>query len=367
VGRASTAGPGGFFGTLNYSSVNEDWRTEAAALQAGPGDSVLCVTGSGCRALDLLALGPARVVAIDRNPAQTALLRLKVAALRQLPFDEYAAFLGLRKAAPRWRLEVLSSLAPHLGDAAAFWQRHQGAVASGVLYAGRWERHYRRLARLARLSRPRAIEELFDCADLERQREFVARRWDSWWWRRTYDVLCSPALSRAGFGDPAFYEHVGVRVGAFLYGRMLASLQRTLARENFMVSLALKGALTPLDLPPCLTPEGAEVIRARLDRLELVTDDLFEHLHSPQGRRYSRFSLSDVPSFLGQAPFEHLLDGVSRAALPGARFCIRQFLTRQQFPDRLSHTLVREPALERRLALEDHAFAYDFLVGSVAQ
>jgi S-adenosylmethionine-diacylglycerol 3-amino-3-carboxypropyl transferase len=355
-----------FFHTLNYSSVNEDWRTEAAALQIGPRDHVLCVTGSGDRPLDLLALGPERVVAIDRNPAQTALLRLKIAALRELPFDDYACFLGLRPAEPSWRLGVFTQLAPGLGGDLEFWGRHRAALRSGVLYAGRWERHHRRLSRLARLSRGRAIAQLFELEDLEDQRAFLARRWDTWWWRRTHDFLCSPWLARVFFGDPAFYEHVGARVGKFLYDRMMASLGRTLARENFMVCLALKGTLAPEDLPPYLTPGGARIIRERLDRLEIVSEDLFAHLHSEERGRYSRFSLSDVPSFLNQAQFENLLEGVLHAGSPGARFCIRQFLTRQSFPAKAAERLVREPALERRLAEEDHAFAYDFMVGTIA-
>ena len=41
---------------------------------------------------------------------------------------------------------------------------------------------------------------------------------------------------------------------------------------------------------------------------------------------------------------------------------IRLFLSRPRFPERLAAILVREPGLEARLAGEDHAFAYDFIV-----
>lgn len=356
-----------FFETLNYSSVNEDWRTEAAALQLRPSDHVLCVTGSGARPLDLLALGPERVTAIECNPAQAALLRLKMAALQALTFDEYAAFLGLTPAEPKWRLSVLARLAPELEQCAVFWQRQRASVAKGVLYAGRWERHYRRVSRLARLVRPQRIHALFECSDLQSQRVLLASHWDTWWWRKTYDVLCSPIVARVLFGDPAFYAHVRVTVGRFIYERMLASLRHTLARENFMVSLALRGTLTPLDLPPHLTRDGARTIRERLTRLELVTGNVVEHLQAEEPPHYSRFSLSDVPSFLTQTQFERLLDGVVRAGMPGARFCIRQFLTRQTIPQSLQEQVVRETALEQRLAQEDHAFAYDFIVGTVAR
>jgi S-adenosylmethionine-diacylglycerol 3-amino-3-carboxypropyl transferase len=352
-----------FLQTLNYSSVNEDWRTETAALRLSAEDLVLCVTGSGSRPLDLLAAAPARVVAVDLNPAQSHLLALKVQALLRLPFDQYVAFLGLSQADRRWRAEVLGRLGRDLpADACSFWQRHRRAVEAGVLYQGRWERHHRRLSVLARMLRPRAIRDLFTFEDLETQRRFLRERWDTPAWRRVHDLLCSPAFSRLFFRDPAFYAHVGVAVGRHVYERMLRCLSLCLARENFMVSSVLRGKLSPLDLPPHLRPEGCDALRGRLDRLEVVTDDLLRLLHRAP-RRYTRFSLSDVPSFLDQAGFERLLEGVAQAALPGARFCVRQFLTRHRVPERFADRLVREPDLEARLAEQDHAFAYDFLVG----
>src|SRR3989337_2234761 len=65
-------GAGGcFFKTLNYASVNEDWRTEAEALRPGPEDTVLCVTGSGDRPLDLLARAAPRRDGASPRPSSS--------------------------------------------------------------------------------------------------------------------------------------------------------------------------------------------------------------------------------------------------------------------------------------------------------
>jgi len=359
---------GTFFTTLNYSSVNEDWRSEAAALRLGAGDVALCITGGGDRPLNLLALAPRLVVAIDANPAQTALLDLKAAALRRLPFVEYAAFLGLHPAARGWRLERLAELTGGLSPAAAaYWRRHARQVARGVLYAGRWEVAFGRLALLGRALRPRAIPALLRHDDLEEQRRFVREVWDRWWWRRVYDLVLSRPALRLCLGDPAFWRHAGMPAGRFIYERMRAHLERVLARDSFMVSLLLRGRLSPSDLPPYLTPEGAARIRENLDRLEVVTGDVVGLLEQDTwARRFHAFSLSDVASFLDQGAFERLLEGVLRCAAPRARFCLRLFLSRQEVPARLARRLVRDGELERRLAEEDHGFAYDFIAGHVA-
>lgn len=355
-----------FFETLNYASVNEDWRTEADALRLAGGERVLCVTGSGDRPLDLLPGDPVGVVAIDLNPAQNHLLALKMAALDELEYPEYSAFLGLRDAPGAWRVETWRRLRHALSsECRSFWREHEAAIRAGVIYQGRWERHYRRLASLARLLRPRLIDTLFSFDDIGEQRDFVRERWDTAFWRAVWLVACHPLVSRYFFGDPAFYSHVAVSPGRILYDRMLATLERHLARENFMVGLVLNGRLPEGDLPPYLTEEGHALIRYRLDRVELVTADVVEFLHGSGAGRFHAFSLSDVPSFLSREAFRRLVEGVVRCAEPRARVCVRQFLTRYDVPDDLANRLERESRLEARLTAEDRAFAYDFIVGTV--
>lgn len=352
-----------FFGTLNYTSVNEDWRTEREALAIGPGDTALCVTGSGDRPLDLLVADPDRVVAIDLNPAQNHLLRLKVAALATLPFDEYAAFLGLHEAPAAWRAQVMARLEPELpAETRAFWSEHSRAIRAGVIYQGRWERFYRKAAWVVRVLQPGLTRRLFAFTDLDEQRRFVDAQWDTWFWRLAFDVICSRFVSRYVLGDPGYYDHADASTGDFVRKRMQAVLGRYLAIDNFMVSLVIRGDLGE-DPPPYLTEEGAALARARLDRLEILTANLVEHLGS-DAANYTCLSLSDVPSFLDESGFEALLEGVAGAA-PGARFCIRRFLSRQRWPEQLDGRLVRDRALEERLAHEDRAFSYEFIVGRV--
>jgi S-adenosylmethionine-diacylglycerol 3-amino-3-carboxypropyl transferase len=305
-------------------------------------------------------------VAIDANPNQNHLLRLKMKALQRLEYTDYAAFIGLFPGSERSRLAVLGELSKDLPEETRPWiWRGREAILRGILYQGRWERFYRLVSKLAHLMRGRAIDRLFSFNELEEQRRFVREQWDCFWWRRTFDLLCSTGVSRWFLGDPAYYAHVDVSVGQFLYGRMKASLERTLARNNFMLSLVFRGRLSEEDLPPHLTPAGFETIRGRLDRIRIETRDLISYVEAEDSPCFSRFSLSDVPSFLTQGSFARLLHALPRRASPAARGVIRQFLTRQRVPAELGDRLIRDRGLEARLAEEDRAFAYDFIVGEV--
>lgn len=351
--------------TIYYASVNEDWRTEGEALRLRPEDSVLCVTGSGDRPLDLLALGPRRIVAIDRNPAQNHLLALKVAAMRRHDHGDFAAFMGLEAAPPTWRRQVFASLSGDLDPQAwAFWTARMRMIERGVIYQGRWERFYRRAAGVAARLRPRALLRLFEFGDLEAQRRFLRETWDCPSWRLLFQAVCSRVVSRFLLRDPAYYAHRAFAAGPWLYQRMARLLERCVARESFMVSLVLRGRLSPFDLPPYLDPVHYENIRSRLDRLSAVTADALEFT-AERAAAFSRFSLSDIPSYLCRPAFEGLLESLARGAAPGARVVIRQFLTRYRVPDRLVDELPRDTGLERRLALEDRAFAYEFLIAQV--
>jgi S-adenosylmethionine-diacylglycerol 3-amino-3-carboxypropyl transferase len=348
-----------FFEDLNYSSVNEDWRTEARALDLRDGDDVLCVTGSGDRVLDLLAAADVRVVAIDLAPAQNHLLVLKMAAMR-LPYAVYAAFLGLLSEEPSWRVATLRQLGPHLpDDTRRFWHAHSRMVRRGVLYQGRFERWFARVSSLGRLLHPGLIEGLFGFDDLEAQRVYVRARWERPAWRRTFSLAVSPAISATLFRDPGWYAHAHVDPGPWLFDRMTAGLQRCLARDSFMASLVLRGCLSPWDLPPYLTPEGVAVIRERLDRVEVVTGDVVAFLRGTE-RSFDRFSLSDVPSYQTEEEFRALGQLALARARPDGRIVIRQFLTRYAAPP-IAWT--RDPALEEELALADRTFAYSFLIG----
>jgi S-adenosylmethionine-diacylglycerol 3-amino-3-carboxypropyl transferase len=355
-----------FSRSLNYSSVNEDWRTERAALSPGDEDRILCITGSGDRPLNLLALSRARITAVDVNPAQNRLLRLKMLAMRELQFEEYVMFLGLEEADERWRLATFRTLAGGLSpEDRQFWRDHSSMIARGVIYAGRWERHYRRLSRFGSALRGRTIAALFELDNMESQRRFVSEQWERTWWRGVFTLSCSPAASFVLLGDPAFYRNVHVRVGSYIYHRMTRSLRTHLARENFMMSLVLRGHLSSLDLPPWLTRAGVAVIRERLDALTEVTADLVSLLDRGGAEPFTRFSLSDVPSYLDGEQYERLLLSIAHHAPEGARLCMRHFLTRQQWPRIVRTRLVRDEPLERHLAETDRAFAYEFRIGRV--
>jgi S-adenosylmethionine-diacylglycerol 3-amino-3-carboxypropyl transferase len=79
---------------LVYNTCWEDPRIDRVALDLTPEDRVMVITSAGCNTLDYALASPKNVYAVDMNYRQNALLELKMAAIRQLEFDEFFEMFG---------------------------------------------------------------------------------------------------------------------------------------------------------------------------------------------------------------------------------------------------------------------------------
>jgi len=352
-----------FLDTINYSAANEDAGSECRALRLEPSDTVLCITGSGARPLSLLTERPGRVVAVDMNPCQNHLLRLKVAAFQHLDYDAILAFLGLTPSSQR--VATYRRLRTNLPSASrTFWDRREGTVTEGVLYAGRWERHFRLLAQTVGWARPRLRRRLFDCRTMDEQ----AIVWDRWS-RGAWSPFLRVATTRLGWRhvlrDPAFYEHVppDFSIGAYVTESLNRAAGSFLFRDSAFATLLFFGRYcADGPLPLYLQREHYDTVRAGLDSLRIVDGSLTDALADAE-TPYSAFSLSDVGSYCDDAQYRQLWAGILRSAAPGARVCERQFLVKRAPVLDPPDVLRRDPEIEATLTHEDQSIFYTFVVG----
>ena len=348
-----------FFSRLSYSFGNEDWKTEAAALKIQPEDTVLCVTASGDRPLNLLLSECKQLISIDANPLQNALLELKKAAMASLPFEEYLSFLG---AIPcKNRLELLQKI----GGSFPFSKR---MIRKGILYQGATERLCGLGAKVLRLTRGSKVDRLFQFDSIEEQKHFVKQEWNTPAWQKVCRYGLHPWVTRRTLKDPGLYAYVDPHIhpGMYICERMNQSLEHQLAKDSYFISLILKGSVDPRAFPPYLTEDGANRIRKNLGRLTTQIIDLISYLKQAPSESIDCFSLSDVASYISDEDFVTLLKELHRTAKPGARFSIRQFMSRRMIPKELAPLFSRDLPLEKELEHQDNCFVYHFTVGTVA-
>lgn len=355
-----------FFADINYSSANEDGRTERRALgEPLNGGRALCITGSGARALDLLVAEPECVVSIDFNPTQNHLLELKMAAMRAMEYEEYLAFLGL--SACRRRRETYRRLRGALSaEARGFWNRHAMRIDRGVIYCGRWEGYLHTMARVFHSVKGDVIRGILESADLEEQ----SRRWQAATagrgWRTLMRLVSLRSIWRHVVREPGI-ELIPNRVdvAAVIDRRLAAAARRHLFRDCAFGWLILTGRYGGDALPCHLERCHFDMIKQRLGAVRILTGPLHDHLQRTSDR-YHAFSVSDFGSYAPPAAYRSIWRGMQRTAQPGARVCERLFLV-PRAPDRIGGiAFARDAAAEASAAIHDRSFVYRFVVGAFA-
>ena len=291
--------------TLRYAQCWEDADVLVSALGVRPGGTYVAIASAGDNALAMLANGPARVIALDREPAQLAALALRVAAYRALAHEELLALLGSRPHDDR--LALYARCRPHLDDEArAYWDARQDAVRAGIASAGRFERYLAlfRGSVLPLIHSRATVRELLACDD-ERRARFYDERWDTLRWRLAFRAFFArPVMSALG-RDPRFFAHADGPVSQRLLARIARALRNGDPGGNPYVRWILTGA-HGAELPLALRPESFDAIRANLDRLDVRRCSLEEFVATYDGAPVDGWNLSDV--------FEYVDDGAYAAS-----------------------------------------------------
>ncbi|MEU6084915.1 DUF3419 family protein [Streptomyces sp. NPDC047108] len=347
-----------------YSTCDEDSDSEMRALEVGPGEDVISVTGSGCRTLSLIVNDPRSVTSVDTSPGQNYLLEVKLAAIRHFSYDTLLAFLGIDPHPDRWRLftELRDRISP---EAYRYFARHRTEVRRGLVLGGRHEKFYRRVVAPAmKVLYPRAMPALFSAPTLEQQRSVYRDRVDGPLWRGLIRYGFSERTLKTVLNDPGYRITIDVdSVGGYVLDRVHHTFTHHLARDNHWLAFTFLGRYPDREtLPHYLVRENVDAIRAADTAVTIVTGDLIQHIATLPDRSLDKFSLSDVTSCIGQDDFDVIMRHAARAGRPGGRVCYRNFLAKHRVPASAADILVRDDGLSSSLTRDDKAFVYDIEV-----
>jgi S-adenosylmethionine-diacylglycerol 3-amino-3-carboxypropyl transferase len=363
-GTVSQTAPGTIIPTMSgggirYSQVWEDHLLLEEGLAVGAADDVLSVTSAGDNVLALLLRGPRSVTAIDCNPAQQALLELKLAAIRRLDHDEFVALLGVRPAPDR--VALYRAVRDDLDAATrAFWDANEGLLRAGVVEAGRLETYVRkfRAEYFTRIVPDEAVRRLLEAPDVATQRQ-------------VFDAAFKPAervfrgffgreeLAREGRSPEQFRYVEHLDVGEALWRRFEVACAELPARGNFYLEYLLTWRYGDLDLgPPYLRPANFARLRDLVDRVRVVTDDLGHHLEQAPAGAYSKGNLSDVFEYVSPEESAGLMRSLGRALRPGGRLAFWNLLVPRASPPELRPPFRPLEELSARLWRRDRSWFY---------
>ncbi len=356
-----------FLETLNYSSCNEDSNSELNALCIDQTDSVLSITGSGARSLDLLIKMPAKIISIDFNPCQNYLLELKMAAIQHLEYEEFLEFIGVCPS--QKRTYVYQRLRHSLNtDARDFWNRQLGLIEKGVIYQGRWEKYFLKLAQIVGIIRRDLRHQLFNCTCVDDQANLWNKEWNNIVWRSILRLISFRFVWKTLFRDPGFYLYVPGQFSIYRYLRdqFSSAMSNILMRESSFARLLFFGKYdSDGALPIHLQRKHYQTIRNSLSCIQIVTQSLTEYLVQCGKRQFQKYSLPDFSSYTTITEYLSIWKGIVKTAFEGAIVCERQFLVKREVPRDVRENINRKGELENKHMVNDNSIFYTFIIAKI--
>jgi S-adenosylmethionine-diacylglycerol 3-amino-3-carboxypropyl transferase len=362
------------FQRIVYSQCWEDPEIAADGLELGPADDLLCLTSAGCNVMALSLRRPRSITALDFSPSQNALLGLKIAALRALPWHDYVAFLGARPMADRDRVRTYRDrVRRELPDDARTYfdaDASQPLLAGGVIHVGRFQRYLRifRTAVLPLVHRRQTIEAIGALATPEERTRYYDEVWDNRRWRALFTMFFGRAVMARLGRDPAFFRYVERRdIGAEFLARARWALVETGLADNHFLQYGLLGEYPDLARGPVyLREQNFAALRESTANIRVVRGDLEGHLATLAPGAVSALYLSDLFEWVSAEHHETMLRAIAAVSRPGARMVYWNLLVPRSRPASLAGLIDvhedRAQALHRR----DRAFVYgSFHVESV--
>lgn len=350
------------FSRIRYAQCWEDADVLLGGLESAPGARCVSIASAGDNTLALLTRAPARVVALDLNPAQLACLELRVAAYRRLQHGELLELMGSR--ASERRRDWYAACRDDLGlETRAFWDEKPEWIEAGIGAAGKFERYFSRFRQrvLPCIHRRRTVMALLDRREAAARESFYQETWNTWRWRLLFRLFFSRTMMGRMGRDPRFFDHVEGPVAERILERTRHALAVLDPSENPYLHWILMGRHGEA-LPLALREEHFETIRRNLDRLEWRLASIEELLAQEPAERFDAWNLSDIFEYMPESTYHELLAKIVRHSNPGARLAYWNMLAPRSRPTSMGEELDALEDRSRQLHHQDKAFFYSRFV-----
>jgi S-adenosylmethionine-diacylglycerol 3-amino-3-carboxypropyl transferase len=354
---------------LYFAQVREDPLIELGYFADITNGKIFAIASGGCTVLSLLLLRPAQVLAVDVNPAQEALVGLKVAAFKELNHNELLSFLGIHPSKDRWATyqKIRRSLTV---EHRAFWDQRPSWIHAGVHYAGRTERFYRFLSKALLLVHPeRRVRQFFTCRDLESQRQFYEQTWCNLRWRVLFRLLLSRPVQVRVFSHSPFAQTDEQSFAEYFYQVADRAFRQIPIWENYFLSQIMLGEYLegPLGAPPYLLKENRDAIRDQLHVLKTICAPAHEVLAGEPDRSLDAFAISNLFDWQSQEERERTCRDVLRTGKRGAKIVYRNLVSSPPLPAWFEQAIEWDEQCSREYHQKDRAFMYKRLrVGRIS-
>lgn len=359
------------FNGIVFNMSWEDPEMDRRAFDLTSDDTVISITSAGCNPLNFLCQSPKRLICVDGNPAQNAVMELKAAAIATVDHETFFDIFAARR--PH---RVLSIYRPLLRSRISpmsqkFWDRNLWKLSRGIYNYGRTGLFMRLVRMYLRMRgiRHEPLAAFAGCASLDEQAAFYRAHIEPKLWGKNTERLVNfrPFIYLAGV-HPEQFSLIDGRHDMYAYVKERIDYVCTQVPiyDNYFLAQAMLGQFQGNRVPPYLLDENYETLRNNLDRVEIVNGWLGPYLDTQPAGSITKFNLLDIFDWMPPPIFEGTLRSVLRAAAPGATFIYRSGSYRLDPPESIRpHVEYREELSRELLAIDRSATYGSFYVFNV--
>lgn len=320
---------------LVYNTCWEDPRIDRQLLNLDSDSKVVMLTSAGCNALDYLLDNPAKIYCVDSNPAQNALLELKIALLEhgshELLWDFFGK--GRRPGAHIIYNQKLRSLLP--SAAQTFWDGNLSYFTPNTSQPSFYFRGTAGKFALMvhnRIRRKGLYPQIINLinADTLSEQEYYFDEIEPQLWNTFQKWLIRQHATMTMLGVPATQRKmIEKRYKGGLLHFIRASLKHVFTRlplnDNYFWRVYITGSYTPDCCPNYLLERHFAKLHQSADRITTHTSTLLKFLKRNPGA-YSHFVLLDHQDWMADTKptllareWKEILDN----SKPGSRILFR--------------------------------------------
>jgi S-adenosylmethionine-diacylglycerol 3-amino-3-carboxypropyl transferase len=299
-----------------YSMCWEDPEVLNDALDIKNEDKVLSITSGGENVFAILLKNPSKILAIDINKEQIYLTKLKIAAIINLNFCEFAQFLGFKDC--KDRISLFNKVKEDLSDyELEYWNNNLKYIKNGIVHCGKLERY---LSKFRRFMLPLIITKsnmnnFLQLNSLEKQEIFFKDRWNNWRFRFLFKLFFSKKGMKKGRKEDYFKYSEQEDLTNYYIERTKHGLTRIPIKSNFFMHHILTGTIPiPFKGHPYLDEENFNKLKSLIGKIEFINADLQDYLKKTKPESFSKYNLSDIFELKTKEEYNEILNEIVRTS-----------------------------------------------------
>lgn len=294
---------------LIYNTCWEDPRLDREAMKLQAFDELLMITSAGCNALDYALDNPKKIYCVDINPKQNALLALKIAAIRELEYEDFFSMFGKGRL-PGFSKIYTQKLRPQLeGYAQNIWDKrlHIFDPEKGektFYHCGTSGLFARMVSSYIDFRKLRSqLYELFEAKDVEEQRKIYENGFREAFWTGfvRWAVKADATLALLGVPRPQRelidHQYTG-GISKFIEDCIDFVFTQLPLSDNYFWWLYFHGAYSPDRCPEYLKEDSFQKLKSGLvDKISVHNSSVLDFLRG-HDRALTRLVLLDHMDWL---------------------------------------------------------------------